>query len=339
MKNLASLGVIFIMHDVNKIVNDNKLEDVIASYVKLKIDGSEYVGLCPFHNEKTPSFRVIPRKGFYHCHGCNASGDVIDFVKNYHGVGFKEACAILGGQPTNTRTIKIDTPFKDPYMGFTPVGGAINIKVGQAINIFNIKQSKWKQYHPVAVHTYYDKELNIVGYVFRIVINGHKITPTVQLVRDKHGNTIPALMPFTKPRPIYGLETLKKDGNIFIVEGEKTVDALRQVLPSAQVISWSMGSNNVDKSDWGVLPRERKYIMIPDADYKNQAGSQHTVKPFEDQIGYKAMATVEQLLPQPKKTFIVNTHRMGKIKDGWDIADANFTRETFKEWLLESWTI
>ena len=180
--------------------------------------------------------------------------------------------------------------------------------------------------------------MNVVGYVFRIIINGHKITPTVQNIVDKHGEIYPALMPFQKPRPLYGLETLKKEGNIFIVEGEKTVDALRDILPSAQVISWSMGTNNVGKSDWGVLPKERKYIMIPDADYKIQAGSQRTVKSFDHQIGYKAMVKAEALLPQPEKTYIVNTHHMGKIKDGWDLADSNFTRETFKDWLLESWT-
>ena len=57
----------------------------------------EYKGLCPFHAEKTPSFKIDTRKGFFHCHGCGAHGDAIDFVKRHDGLDFKDAVsAILG---------------------------------------------------------------------------------------------------------------------------------------------------------------------------------------------------------------------------------------------------
>lgn len=64
---------------------------LIGKRVKLKQNGHDFLGLCPFHNEKTPSFRVSDQKGFYHCFGCGASGDVIKFKMETEGLNFKEA--------------------------------------------------------------------------------------------------------------------------------------------------------------------------------------------------------------------------------------------------------
>ncbi len=68
---------------------------VVGKIVKLKKQGKEYSGLCPFHNEKTPSFTVNDQKGFYHCFGCGAHGDIITFVMNKQGLDFKEAVLSL----------------------------------------------------------------------------------------------------------------------------------------------------------------------------------------------------------------------------------------------------
>uniref|UniRef100_A0A7C3SP79 DNA primase n=1 Tax=Dictyoglomus turgidum TaxID=513050 RepID=A0A7C3SP79_9BACT len=65
--------------------------DVISRYVNLKRSGKNYVGLCPFHQEKTPSFYVSPEKGLYHCFGCGAAGDVFSFLINYRNITFREA--------------------------------------------------------------------------------------------------------------------------------------------------------------------------------------------------------------------------------------------------------
>lgn len=64
---------------------------VVSHYVVLEKAGSSYRGLCPFHDEKTPSFYVNPAKGFFHCFGCGASGDVIEFVKKIENISFQEA--------------------------------------------------------------------------------------------------------------------------------------------------------------------------------------------------------------------------------------------------------
>ncbi len=65
--------------------------DVVGRYVQLKKGGANYLGLCPFHNEKSPSFTVSPAKQFYHCFGCGAHGSAISFLMEYSGLGFTEA--------------------------------------------------------------------------------------------------------------------------------------------------------------------------------------------------------------------------------------------------------
>lgn len=69
-----------------------RIDDVVSQYVTLRnAGGGSMKGLCPFHDEKSPSFHVTPSRGFYHCFGCNAGGDVIDFVKEMDGLTFAEA--------------------------------------------------------------------------------------------------------------------------------------------------------------------------------------------------------------------------------------------------------
>ena len=73
------------------------LSSVIGSSVPLKRWGREHRGLCPFHGEKTPSFYVNDEKGFYHCFGCGAHGDGIDFLVETANVGVREAAEMIAG--------------------------------------------------------------------------------------------------------------------------------------------------------------------------------------------------------------------------------------------------
>ncbi len=74
------------------------IADVIGNYVALKKSGNSLKGLCPFHNEKTPSFYVHPNRGFYHCFGCKASGDVFSFLMHVEGKTFPEVARDLAEQ-------------------------------------------------------------------------------------------------------------------------------------------------------------------------------------------------------------------------------------------------
>ena len=73
----------------------NDIVDVISGYVKLQKKGSSYFGLCPFHNEKSPSFSVSPAKQMYYCFGCGAGGNVLTFLMEYEGYSFPEAMNVL----------------------------------------------------------------------------------------------------------------------------------------------------------------------------------------------------------------------------------------------------
>src|SRR5437868_14443484 len=65
--------------------------DVVDRYVKLKKAGANFQALCPFHNEKSPSFTVSPAKQFYHCFGCGAHGNAIGFMMAYASMGYVDA--------------------------------------------------------------------------------------------------------------------------------------------------------------------------------------------------------------------------------------------------------
>ena len=87
---------------IDEIKNKNDIVDVIGSYVALKRSGRSYFGLCPFHNEKSPSFAVSPDKQIFHCFGCGVGGNVFHFVSKIEGVGFRDAIEILANRANVT---------------------------------------------------------------------------------------------------------------------------------------------------------------------------------------------------------------------------------------------
>jgi DNA primase len=89
------------------LLNRVDIVDVVSRYVQLKKGGANYLGLCPFHGEKTPSFTVSPAKQFYHCFGCGVHGNAIGFLMEYGGMGYidavKELAAAAGMQVPESR--------------------------------------------------------------------------------------------------------------------------------------------------------------------------------------------------------------------------------------------
>ncbi len=80
---------------IEEVRRKNDIADVIGSYIKLNRRGSNYQGLCPFHNEKTPSFSVNPARQIYKCFGCGKAGNVITFIMEYESMSFPEALKLL----------------------------------------------------------------------------------------------------------------------------------------------------------------------------------------------------------------------------------------------------
>ena len=76
---------------LNEFNNKSRLSDLISKYVQLTPRGNSFIGKCPFHNEKTPSFNVSDEKGLFHCFGCKVGGNAITFLMKYKNLSFKEA--------------------------------------------------------------------------------------------------------------------------------------------------------------------------------------------------------------------------------------------------------
>jgi len=98
---------------IEEIKQHSDIVDIISEVVDLNKSGASYKGLCPFHNEKTPSFMVSQEKGIYKCFGCGASGNAISFMMNYHGFSFiesiKELASKAGIKLPEYRSKKSDT--------------------------------------------------------------------------------------------------------------------------------------------------------------------------------------------------------------------------------------
>ncbi len=97
----------------------NPIEEVMSEYVTTKRSGRDYVCLCPFHNEKTPSCHIHPNEEYFHCFGCNAGGDVITFIMKYHNLDYVEAVKLLAERAN------IDMPIDSYYSG---INNTVNVK-------------------------------------------------------------------------------------------------------------------------------------------------------------------------------------------------------------------
>ena len=83
---------------IQELLSRTDVVEVVGRYVQLKKGGANFMGLCPFHGEKSPSFSVSPAKQFYHCFGCGANGNAISFLMEHAGMGFVEAVKELAQQ-------------------------------------------------------------------------------------------------------------------------------------------------------------------------------------------------------------------------------------------------
>ena len=112
------------------LLNRVDIVEVVSRYVRLKKAGANFSGLCPFHNEKSPSFTVSPAKQFYHCFGCGAHGNAIGFLMSYGGLGYVDAVKDLASmagmqvpeaQPRSREEAERETERKQQETGLTEV--------------------------------------------------------------------------------------------------------------------------------------------------------------------------------------------------------------------------
>jgi DNA primase len=100
---------------IQEVIERNNIVDVIGQHLPLRRTGSNYVGLCPFHNEKTPSFSVSGNKQMYYCFGCHAGGNVITFMMQYNNFTFQEAVQALAERAGMQLPEAEESPSKRAY--------------------------------------------------------------------------------------------------------------------------------------------------------------------------------------------------------------------------------
>jgi predicted P-loop ATPase len=321
--------------DINRTKSLGRLRELVSADIKLKKNGKEWVGLCPFHADRKPSLTIFTGSDGherYHCFSCQAHGDVLDYIMETRGVSLKEADLIIAGEDTSPsggkqRQRKPIEPH-DPYEDVTPVvpipKGTVAIKIGEPLQVWNPKRERYTRYRPSATHLYRDADGAAMGYVLRQDMpDGRKITPMIMLCH-REGKTEPEWSHYTfaRPRQMYGLNRIAKKKQIVIVEGEKTADAGYELLgPTTAVVSWAGGALASRHTDWSLL-EDRDVIIVPDADEAGREASTDVAR-LADAAGAKRIR-------------VVDTSEMEAEKKGWDLADVEgWDRAQTLTWLSE----
>lgn len=293
--------------DVHKIKSAHVMSDYIGRHVKLRRQGSEHVGLSPFQKERTPSFTVNDKKNLWWDFSSGTGGDLIQFVQQYHRVGFTEACEILGGERVAPGNLPapIERQPADPEITSAPVpADHVPFAAGQEIRVWNPKGDNpgWRTYTPDYVWPYRTPS-GLVGYIIRIDLDGGKKI-IIPLRPAKWGDeTRWTAHGFDQPRPLYNGDRIPS-GPVWIVEGEKAADALTEIL-GYPALTWPGGTNGVAHADFSPL-HGRDVIVWPDADASGIKAATAVKNALLD-IGAKSVRLLPWNKSRPK---------------GWDAADA-----------------
>lgn len=322
------------MIDTDQLKSRIDLSDLISKYgVELKRKNGEYVGLCPFHDEQTPSFTVSDEKQQYYCFGCESSGDHIGFIQQYTNGDFKSAAAdlaraaggdvpIVDGQPVKKTVVK-----KQQEPEWVPVIPTAHFDPPAELSI---NRGEWVSAPVVASWAYKTADGNLIGYVCRVEFEkpngdtGKDVIPYTWMRNTQTGAEKPRQGAFGKPRPLYGLELLADNpkNQIIIVEGEKAADAARRILTGlpVTVMTWPGGCKAVSHADFSVLAG-RRVAMWPDCDSQTDKQTGEFL-PYHQQPGMAAALKISEMISADTDFSIVAVPAPGEWPDGWDLADA-----------------
>jgi putative DNA primase/helicase len=256
-----------------------QISTVVGASVTLKKEGREFTACCPFHNEKTPSFKVNDTRRFYHCFGCGAHGDVFDWLRERDGLTLPQAVERLGGAVVSA----------DPAL--PAVGESWEPMVPPPDDAPRPNFAGWDR-----VYSYCDADGVPLFYVRRREAVGSQRKKFLPLTYGKLDGKIgwQARHPLA-PRPLYGLDRLaaKPAAPVVVCEGEKAADAAQRLLPSYACVCWPAGTANAKAADWQPLDG-RKVIIWPD----NDAGG---VKAATEIAGMLAGSVIISVDDQPAK--------------------------------------
>lgn len=312
------------MIDTSAILARVDLVALVEKYTRLKKAGKEWMGLCPFHEERSPSFTVAPDKGFVHCFGCGAHHNAIGVVMELDGKTFLEACEALGGDRLDVRerkpivrALRSEVPGAQ-WIPTIPPEDAPQIMAGEKIALWNPKRDRLWYLTPTRADIYRDLAGRRIGYVLRVEFDdGKKVTPQVTWCIGPDGKAQWCTRPFLSPKPLCGLDELaaKPQAPVLIVEGEKCRAAGAGALPMYAVLCWPGGSKAVPNVDWSPLAG-CDVVLWPDADaagWSAMLGEEHSDGRVVEGVAQHAVRA------HCASARVIDTRGMPK---GWDIADA-----------------
>lgn len=315
------------------------LVEIVRRYVTLKRAGKEFTGLCPFHDETTPSFTVHPVKGFVHCFGCGAHHDVFGFLQRITRSSFVEVCKMLDGQTfaaSSPERRRAPDPLPEgqwvPLLPVPDDAPELLADHGWTIPIWNPKQGRTSRLQPTRIDAYRNARGALLGYVLRLDVRERgnprmptarragkprKWTPQVTWCIGPDGMRQWCLQAFPEPRPLLGLDDLfaRRSAPVLLVEGEPCRDAAAALLPQYVAMTWPGGSSGIGKVDWSPL-QGRDVVLWPDAD---DAG-RRAMLGDDDAVG-RFHPGIAQYLSRVHARSLRYLDPDGQPK-GWDIADA-----------------
>mgnify|MGYP000862385365 CR=1 FL=1 len=295
------------MIDFKAIRATNPIADVVNCYLPLTRRGSEFVARCPFHNDSSPSFCVVPKHDRAFCMSCGWHGDVVDFIAEFDGIDTAEAARRLTGDELPSERPRLPDLPPDEASDWTPIIPApahataydpeatYNPRRGRVVN--------WRR-NMTRCDVYRAADGTVIGYVVRLEIEGKKLTPTVTWARHADGRECWASVKFPNPRPLQGLDDLaaRPDASVLVVSGEKCREVGARWLPGFVTVTWPGGDNNVLRADWTPM-HGRRVTLWPDAD---QSGIEACQRLAQALHGHASEVRVIDPSGEP---------------EGWDIAD------------------
>lgn len=285
--------------DGDAILRNVDIVPVIEKYVHLTKSGSFFKGVCPFHDDHEASLEVVPRKQIFKCHACGAGGDAFEFLK-LKGIGFKEAVKLLGGDEFKTTTEK--KPSKTAWKVILPPSEAGSFK-------------HFKHGNPSKTWKWHNADGNLLSYTCRFDLPGgdKEVLPYSYCSNGTKNEW--RWQGMAAPRPLYNLHKITGDKVVFVVEGEKTADALAEILPDLIITTWIGGANGLNLTDWTPL-KGCKVIIWPDNDWQ----------------GTGAAVQITEIL-NPIATWVKWMRNPTDAPIGWDFADSGWDFETTKQWI------
>lgn len=282
---------------IRKVKDNNLIENVIGQHVDLKQSGTNLKGLCPFHEEKTPSFVVSPSRQMYKCFGCGAGGDVIEFVEKINECSFVDAVEKLGEKA------EVKNNYQKPKAEVKPTWQPLPF-VPKGIDLPNFDH--YKHGEASQIYHYKNAEGQTIGFVCRYDIGQGKKEILPLCYAELEGRKEWRFMGFGKPRPLYNLDAISSypDMPIMLVEGEKTANAANKFFGDEFICTtWIGGVNGVRNADFTPL-HGRTVLVCPDNDAQGRA----------------AMDGIMRLLNEMEcEIFYFNAP--SNLPDKWDIAD------------------